>query len=376
MKILGEWIMSINEEQVLSKIARQVVKTCLQIKEDDMVTINTWHHTIKLAEQLAIECYKVGAVPLITLMTDKLWYKMMYEISAEKIAKTPLHILKSLEGETVCINIHGPEKPPTPEKIKPENMEAIRKAFKPIGKREYELKIRGADIYLGKVTPQRAEQYGLNYNEWRKTILKALATDYKEIRRKGEEIAEILEEANEVNITSNIGTNLTFKIKGRKAWIDDGIIDQKDIARGNLITTLPTGKIEIAPIENSANGTIILDNPHLILGEKIINMKWTFKNGKLVTIEADKNIEVFKKYFEKISGERDKIGRFIIGLNPEIKPQTIFDMMALGAVSIAVGYNKDIGGRNEATAHHEVTIFNATVKIDGETIIENGKIKL
>ena len=105
-------------------------------------------------------------------------------------------------------------------------------------------------------------------------------------------------------------------------------------------------------------------------------MKWTFKNGKLITIKADKNIEVFKKYFEKISGEKDRIGRFIIGLNPEIKPQTLFDMMALGAVSIAVGYNKDIGGRNEATTHHEVTIFNATVKINGKTLIENGEIKL
>jgi len=37
-----------------------------------MVTINTWHHTIDLAEELAFECYKVGAVPLITLMADNL----------------------------------------------------------------------------------------------------------------------------------------------------------------------------------------------------------------------------------------------------------------------------------------------------------------
>lgn len=47
--------------------------------------------------------------------------------------------------------------------------------------------------------------------------------------------------------------------------------------------------------------------------------------------------------------------------------------MALGAASIAIRYNKDIGGGNKATAHHEVTVFNATVKIDGNTIIENGK---
>ena len=368
--------MGVDEGQVLREIAKQVVEVCLRIGEEDMVTINTWHHTVNLAEQLAVECYRVGAVPLITLMTDKLWYEMMCEISAEKIAKTPLHVLKGLEGETVCINIHGPEKPPTPERIRPENMEAIRRAFKPIGRREHELKIRGADIYLGKVTPQRAKQYGFNYSEWRETILRALATDYKEIKKVGERIAEVLEGASEVNITSNIGTDLTFRIEGRKTWIDDGIVDEEDIERGNLMTILPTGKIEIAPIENSANGTIVVDQPHLILGEKVVNMKWTFENGKLIKIQADKNVEVFKKYFEKISGEKDRIGRFIIGLNPEIKPQTLFDLVALGAVSIAVGHNKDIGGKNEASAHHEVTIFDATVKVDGETIIENGKIKV
>ncbi|MCS7364887.1 MAG: hypothetical protein NDF54_05555, partial [archaeon GB-1867-035] len=54
------------------------------------------------------------------------------------------HILKSLEGETVCINIHGPEKPPTPGKIKPENMEAIRKAFKPIRKTRARIKDKGS----------------------------------------------------------------------------------------------------------------------------------------------------------------------------------------------------------------------------------------
>jgi len=49
-----------------------IVRNCLRVRENDMVTINTWHHTIDLAEELAFECYKVGAVPLITLMADNL----------------------------------------------------------------------------------------------------------------------------------------------------------------------------------------------------------------------------------------------------------------------------------------------------------------
>ena len=77
-----------------------MVEVCLRMGEDDMVTINSWHHTVNLAEQLTVECYRVGAVPL---MTDKLWYEMMCEISAEKIAKRcyptyliVLHIIDTL----------------------------------------------------------------------------------------------------------------------------------------------------------------------------------------------------------------------------------------------------------------------------------------
>jgi len=31
-------------------------------------------------------------------------------------------------------------------------------------------------------------------------------------------------------------------LKGRKTWIDDGIDDEEDVERGNLMTILSTGK--------------------------------------------------------------------------------------------------------------------------------------
>src|SRR5207253_5108017 len=56
-------------------IAKRVVQTSLRIHEDDMVVIDTWQHTIDLASDIALECLRTGAKPLITLMTARLWWK-------------------------------------------------------------------------------------------------------------------------------------------------------------------------------------------------------------------------------------------------------------------------------------------------------------
>ena len=357
----------------LRMIAENIIEKCLRIKCGEMVTINTWRHTIELAEELAFKCYEIGAIPLITLMTDWLWFKIMSKVSPEKLSRTPIHVLEGLDGEDVCINIHGPEEPPTINKVNPENMEALRRAYEPIIRRERQLKIRVADIYLGKVTLKRARAYGLNYNEWRKTILNALLVNYDEIKSLGLKISNKLINSNEVSIEDEFGSKLKFKIEGRKPIVDDGIIDENDIELGMTSIMLPAGKVEIAPIENSANGSIIVKD-HFIFGSKIRNLRWRFRNGKLIEVVADENLHLFTKFYEKISGDRDRIGRLIIGLNPAMKPNNLFDTLIKGAVSIGIGDNSDIGGMNRATAHYSITLINATLKLDDEVIIENGRI--
>ena len=362
------------ERSVLEKVAWQIVRNCLRVRENDMVTINTWHHTIDLAEELAFECYKVGAVPLITLMTDNLWYRMINELPAESLTKPPLHVLKSLDEETVCINIHGPENPPSPDTLKTESIKAIREAYKPISDKERKLRIRVADVYLGKVTPHRAKIYGINYEKWKSMMLEALAVDYDKIRNLGIRIAKILENADEVHITSDMGTDLRIRVSGRKARVEDGVIDEYDVKAGDTFTLLPAGMVEIAPIENTANGVVVFDVPQLSLGKCIKGLKWVFKNGRLVDVKADENLEIFMRFYEGMTGDKDRIGRFIIGLNPAIKPYGILTELSLGTTSIGIGYNEDLGGENKGTAYYNATITKPTVKVDGEVIMIDGKL--
>ena len=74
-----------------SEIAKRVVKTCLGIKEDDMVWIDTWQHTVDLANSLALECRKAGAVPVVSLMTDELWVASLIETPERYLEKASRH---------------------------------------------------------------------------------------------------------------------------------------------------------------------------------------------------------------------------------------------------------------------------------------------
>src|SRR5438132_10486630 len=66
-------------------LAENAVKNCLRIRPDDNVTIFFYPHTLSLAEDLATECFKVGADVLLNLYTDKYYSAYMKHLSTEKL---------------------------------------------------------------------------------------------------------------------------------------------------------------------------------------------------------------------------------------------------------------------------------------------------
>ncbi len=73
-------------------------------------------------------------------------------------------------------------------------------------------------------------------------------------------------------------------------------------------------------------------------------------------------------------------GFFSIGLNPALK--VIEDggdyrpNSAAGMVWIGVGDNQILGGNNKTQGGFSFPIVNATVEIDGITVVKNGKLTL
>ena len=357
------------------ELARIVVKDALSIDSSDVVTITTWDHTIDVANAMVVECFKQGADAIMNLWTDEYYYGLLRELS-EASLREPSKICQAFtEAETATINIFGPKNPEGLKKVAPSKVnawgEGERKSHYP---RNIERKIRNVGLPLALLTQERAKVYGFNFENWKNTMNSALTMDLKKIAKIGRDVASILEKAQRVHLTAPNGTSLTFELNRRPVHIDDGIIDKEDIAKKSLDTQLPTGSVLTTIVETSANGKVIFDQPLQQMGLNILGIRWEFKEGKLTSMTAKKNLEPISKQFEKATGDRDRIGFLQIGLNPKAKYGYLMDYIVEGAVQIGVGDNEYIGGKNSSSFGMVATMSKATLDIDGRTIIRDGQL--
>lgn len=356
------------------ELARKVVNDSLRINSNDVVTITTWDHTIDIANAMAVECFKQGADAMISLWTDEYYYGLLRELTEESLGEPSKICQAFTEAETATINLFGPKNPEGLKTLPPSKLnawgEGERKAHYP---RNIEKGVRNVSLPLALLTPQRAKTYGFKLENWKKVINNALAMDLKKIAKKGREVKAALGKAHKVHLTAPNGTNLTFELNKRPIHVDDGIIDKADIKGKSLDAQLPAGSVLTTIVETSGNGKITFDRPLQQLGLNIPGIELKFKDGKATSMKAKKNFEVISKLCEKASGDRDKIGYIQIGLNPKAQYGYLMDYIVEGAVQIGIGDNEYIGGKNNSSFGLAATLGKATLKIDGKTLIKNGR---
>ena len=360
----------------LPAFVKSVVSTCLRIREDDRVCIFTWGHTVDLAEAFAFECQRIGAKTHLEVETDKLYYQAVLNLPLKYLREANPFSLSLLDVATANIFISGPEDPERLKKITPERMSAIVEGDKSYSHKFLEKRIRSAHVYLGYVTRQRARTYGFDYEKWNMNVQAAMDVDYDFMRESGKKIAKMLEEASVVHITAENGTDLTLELGSGVIHVDDGIVDDEDIRRGDVFTALPAGNVAIAPKERSANGVFIANVPQPDSGLLIHDTTWKFKSGRLTSFTGGKNIEAIKNRWKIAKGDKDQASWLMLGLNPRAQGGYVYNNIMLGSVTIGIGDNRELGGKMESDFGAQCTVLRPSLKLDERLVIKNGKLVL
>ena len=142
-------------------------------------------------------------------------------------------------------------------------------------------------------------------------------------------------------------------------------------------TQLPSGKVEVPPIEDTARGTVVFDSPRALKGRLIKGLTLTFEKGRIAGFQAKEYGETFREVLDVSRGDKDVIAQFDIGLNPRIELiGYTTDELASGTATIGIGSNKGIGGRNDSSWTFAGTIAKPTVEIDARKIVVDGRISL
>jgi leucyl aminopeptidase (aminopeptidase T) len=175
---------------------------------------------------------------------------------------------------------------------------------------------------------------------------------------------------------------LTADIGGwdRLPVASDGVII--DGAWGNV----PSGETYIAPIEGSADGSVVIDGsvPGRVLGpEGIFTLH--FLEGHLRRIEPGDSPTaqwLEESQFQVAKARRDRnwsnLAEIGIGLNRAVRKLTgnmLVDEKAAGTAHVAVGASTFMGGNVDASIHCDLVMRMPTVLIDGKTILDRGRLR-
>jgi leucyl aminopeptidase (aminopeptidase T) len=355
---------------------KRVVKTCLRIGKDDRVVISGWRHMLDLAAAFTVECRRAGAKTLTEFTSDETFYDTVLNVPLDYLRSANPFDLALADTATANIFIPGPEDPGRLKKISPERLSAMSHADRPFYDRFLENKVRTAYILSGYVTHQRAKTYSFDYDVWKENVDAAVDVRYEDVQKLAKKAAKALEKAREAHITTTSGTDLRLDLEGRIAHIDDGVIDEEDIENGAVFTSLPSGKVQVAPLETTAQGTFISDVPEPMHGILIYDAKWDFKNGKLLSFKGGKNVDAERALWETEAGDKDRIGWVTLGLNPRAKTGFSYSEIALGTVTVGIGDNRELDGKNDSDYGCKFTATEPTVILDKKTIIRRGKFML
>ena len=202
-----------------------------------------------------------------------------------------------------------------------------------------------------------------------------LSADYEQIAARSHALADWLKGCSRVRVTSALGTDLTFSVEGRAWGWDTGIFRKPGF--GNL----PSGEVFIAPLEDSAQGTLVLDKslPGLVIKEPV---RLSFEGGRVVHLEGGDEAQFLLSLLSE--GERQAngewcrvIGEFGIGTNPKARllGNIMTDEKVVGTVHVALGRNDIFGGKNLAPVHLDGVVGQPSVWVDDRLLMEDGNVQ-
>ncbi|QLK24769.1 aminopeptidase [Natrinema zhouii] len=193
-----------------------------------------------------------------------------------------------------------------------------------------------------------------------------LAADYESIAAHCEAVREQVAGAEEVRVTTDAGTDITFGVGDREWLADTGIVHDP-----GEMSNLPAGEVFISP--ETADGIFVVDGtmmPHGLL-EDSQTLTFAVEDGFVTEISDDEIREEVENAAETVGDAAYNLAELGIGTNVAVSDlvgSVLLDEKAGGTVHIAIGDDAGIGGDTEAPIHLDGIIREPSVFADGEPV--------
>ena len=185
---------------------------------------------------------------------------------------------------------------------------------------------------------------------------------------------ELMDRAEKIQVRSKAGSNLVLNKRGRKGQFQDGLAPNP----GDW-DNYPAYQVACAPLEDSANGRLVLKPGDLFVTLKQIvteEVVLEIEGGHIVNIEGKGEAEMLRTWFAVWDDPNAYTTSHIgFGCDPrsDVNSYQLMEWETMaGGVMIAFGSNilRFLGGKNQSRAHIDIVMRKADFLLDDEPIIE------
>ena len=364
------------------QLAKRIVRSA-GVKEGDVVMIDGGRHMVPLMETIAIEVQMTGGMPIMFLESDRVARTMLKDVPDKYLEQVPRFYAEWLKHANVYIGLPSYEDPKSVNAgIPAERFAKFSKTNDFFAGVINSLPIREVDIDFP--TKAAAEINGMEFPVFQKVMFDGINADYEAISAQGSKLQTMLQSAKQIRITSPSGTDLAFSMApDRGVYLDDGIVTGEE-AKSKMFTAryvaLPGGSVYFAPLETSANGKVVIPRMRCRYN-RMNNVTFEFKDGRMQNFKAASQADCFQEIMNAYTGPKDMFGSVWFGLNPSLRnveddKADLRQFNTAGMVHIGIGDNRQYGGVNNSNSGYTFPITNATVTVDGKTVIKDGKLVL
>ncbi len=200
-------------------------------------------------------------------------------------------------------------------------------------------------------------------------LARVMAVDFDAMAARSKTVAALLDSGTRARVTCPRGTDLELALDGRPGISDDG-----ELGAPGAFGNLPCGEGFIAPAYGE--GTVVASSV-APLGISVDPARLTVAQGRIVAADGGLGpafIELLLAHGE-LGTNLAELG---VGTNDRARltGNVLEDEKILGTVHVAFGASAGIGGTVSVPIHLDVVVVDASLDVDGQTVLDRGRYVL
>ncbi len=201
-------------------------------------------------------------------------------------------------------------------------------------------------------------------------LARVMGADLRLLRKRGASVGRALGAGAEARITCAHGSDLRLGLEDRTAIVDAGALNMRG-AFGNI----PCGEGFIAPLEGTAEGTLVIDGSIAAIGRLAEPVKLTVRGGHLTEATGTDGARLLELLGEH-GPDGTNVAELGIGTNESaiLTGNILEDEKILGSAHVAFGASAAIGGTVQVPIHLDCVVLRPTVEVDGAAIVQAGEL--